>query len=85
VAAKLILDRLWPCQKGRAVEFALPAVTDPNAILAAHGALLRSLAGGLLTPDEAEGVSRMLSVHLRAIEASEVEARLRVLEAAHAP
>jgi hypothetical protein len=76
VAARLVLDRLWPAPKGRAVAFDLPAATDANGIMEAHAALLRGLAKGVLTPDEAESVSRMLSAHLRVVENVELEARM---------
>jgi hypothetical protein len=76
VAARLVLDRLWPVPKGRAVAFDLPAATDANGIMEAHAALLRGLAKGVLTPDEAESVSRMLSAHLRVVENVELEPRM---------
>jgi hypothetical protein len=76
VAARLVLDRLWPAPKGRAVAFSPPAATDANGIMEAHAALLRGLAKGVLTPDEAESVSRMLSAHLRVVENVELEARV---------
>jgi hypothetical protein len=81
VAARIIIDRLWPSPKGRTVEFTLPEVTDANGIVRAHGSLLQGITAGLLTPDEAETVSRLLAVHLRAIEANEIERRLAALEA----
>jgi hypothetical protein len=79
VAARLVLDRLWP--KGRTVELSLPPATDSKGILQAHGALLKSVAAGALTPDEAEALSRMLAAQLRAIETADIDRRLAELEA----
>jgi hypothetical protein len=81
-AAKLVLDRLWPCQKGHTIEFALPPTDDANGAMQAHKTLLQLLAGGTLTADEAEAVSGLLTTQLRAIETAEIEQRLCALEVA---
>src|ERR1700674_774967 len=36
VAARLVLDRMWPAPKGRTVAFAAPATPDANSTLQAH-------------------------------------------------
>jgi hypothetical protein len=80
IAAKIVLDRLWPTPKGRTVALALPPAVDANSIMQAHSAVVHSLASGAVTPDEAEAISRILAAHLRVIETAEIERRLQVLE-----
>jgi hypothetical protein len=45
-----------------------------------HAALLTEVAAGRLTPEEAEPFSAMLSAHLKAIETTDIDRRLRDLE-----
>lgn len=80
VAARLVLDRLWPAPKGRPVSFPMPPTNDPAGVLAAHTALLQSIGAGSLTIDEALAISQGLSLHLKMIESIEVEQRLRTVE-----
>ena len=56
-AARVILDRLWPAPKGRAVELALPSVEDATGLVAAMAQVVAAMADAQITPDEAE-VSR---------------------------
>jgi hypothetical protein len=79
VAARLVLDRLWP--KGRTVALELPPATDAKTVMQAHSTLLRSLAAASVTPEEAETVSRVLTAQLRAIETADIDQRLAELEA----
>ena len=79
VAARLVLDRLWP--KGRTVALELPPATDAKAVKQAHSTLLRSLAAASVTPEEAETISRVLTAQLRAIETADIDQRLAGLEA----
>jgi len=80
VAARLVLDRLWPAPKGRQVSFPIPPTNDAAGVLAAHAALLQSIGTGSLTIDEAVVVSQALSLHLKMIESTEVQQRLRIVE-----
>ena len=79
VAARLVLDRLWP--KGRTVALELPPATDAKAVMQAHSALLQSVAAASVTPEEAEAISRILTAQLRAIETADIDQRLAGLEA----
>ena len=80
VAARLVLDRLWPAPKGCTVTFPALAATDASGVVQAQAALLRCVAAGELTPDEAQAVSSMLSTQLRAIETADIDRRLAELE-----
>jgi hypothetical protein len=79
-AAKLILDRLIPLRKGAAVQLELPEVRTPQDVGGAIAALVRAMAEGQITVDEALTVSHVLESRLRAIETIDLDARLSALE-----
>src|SRR5688500_12273480 len=64
-AAKISLDRLAPVRRGRPVVFDLPAGTDAAALAARFDALLRAVAGGVLTPEEGQAVAALLEARRR--------------------
>lgn len=80
-AARLVLDRLCPPRKGRAVTFDLPPISTAADVLKAMGAVLQAVAGGDLTPDEGQAMAGLLEIKRKAIETAEIEARLAALEA----
>ena len=58
VAARLILDRLWPVPRGHTIgSETLPKVSSAADLLAAHSGLIRSAATGKLPTDAAEALS----------------------------
>lgn len=81
-AAKLLLDRMWPARKGRAVTLDLPALTTAGDVTLALSATIAAMAEGTLSPEEASTVAGVLEVQRRAIETEALEARLAALEAA---
>jgi len=80
VAARLVLDRIAPVRKGRAVALALPPVETAADILAALGVTVAAMADGDITPDEAATVAGILEVKRRAIETTDLESRIAALE-----
>lgn len=80
VAARLILDRIFPAPRGRAVSFPIPKANDAAGVLAAHASMIDAVAKGTITIDEGMATSQLLSAQLKAIEATETEARLRAIE-----
>src|SRR4051794_27887431 len=80
VALRLCLDRLAPVRKDRPVTFALPAIETPADLPKASAALLEAVASGELTPSEAAELGKLVEAHVRAIEATELQARLERLE-----
>lgn len=80
VAARLVLERLVPVRKGRPVEIALPPVETPADILTALSAVVASMAAGDITPEEAVTVAAVLEGQRKAIETTNIEARLSALE-----
>ena len=79
-AASILLDRVWPARKGRAVEVELPAVASAADLVRALAAVVAAMARGELTPEEARAVAGVLEAQRKAIETAELEARVAALE-----
>ena len=84
VALRLCMDPLAPVQKDRPVAFALPEITTTADVVKASAALLHAVAPGELTPSEAAELGKLVEAHVRAIELTDVQARLEALERAGA-
>ncbi len=80
-AMRLCLERLLPPCRERAVAFALPPIESAADIAAAMKAVTAALAAARITPGEAEAVARVVDIFVRAIDTSDFERRLAVLEA----
>ena len=83
-AAALLLPRIWPVRKGKPVRLKLPEISCTADILDAHAALVRAVAEGIITPDEAHAIGAVLEGMLRAVEAADLEDRIVALEEAAA-
>jgi hypothetical protein len=79
-AARIILDRIAPARRDNLVSFELPKIETAGDAAKASASVLKAVADGELTPVEAEAVAKIVETHLRALEASEFEARLLALE-----
>lgn len=79
-AARIILDRLIPARKGRPVPLDLPAVRAAGDLLAAQSVLIRALAEGEVTAEEAAAVSSVLEAGRKMIETEQLATRLQRLE-----
>jgi Family of unknown function (DUF5681) len=77
-AMRLCLERILP--RERAVEFALPPIKTAADIAEAMGAVTAALAGGLITPSEAQAIARVFTTFVRTIETSDFDQRLQTLE-----
>lgn len=80
VAARSILDRVWPARKGARLAFHLPEVKTAEDLPDAVAAITRQVAEGEISPDEGATVVTLLEAHRKAIETSELAARLAALE-----
>jgi hypothetical protein len=79
-AMRLCLERiLAPCRE-RTVNFELPAIESAADIAAAMKAVTSALAGGAITPGEAGTIAAVVDTFVRAIETSDFDRRLQVLE-----
>jgi hypothetical protein len=81
-ALRLCLDRILPPRKDRPVSFEMPPINNAVDARAASAALLAAVASGALTPSEASEVGKLIDAYVKAIELTEVLARLDKLEAA---
>ncbi len=71
-AAKLVLERVAPRPKGRAVAFVLPEIRAPGDLVAAFDSLIAAMATGEITPDEAVVIASVLELKRKALETLEV-------------
>jgi hypothetical protein len=81
-AARLVLDRIVPARKDRAVFVDLPRIDTPADIPAATGAILEATAAGELTPAEGSALVSIAESHRKAMELADLEERVKALEAA---
>jgi Family of unknown function (DUF5681) len=78
-AMRLCLERILP--RDRAVKFTLPRIKSGADIARAMEAVTAALADGLITPAEGQAIARVVTTFVQAIEASEFDRRLQLLEA----
>ena len=81
-AIKMVLDRVAPARKSRPVIIDIPPTVDARGVALAQAAVVASVAGGDITPDEGMALSGLLEARRKAIETEELAARLQHLEAA---
>ncbi len=79
-ALRLCLDRILPPRKDRPVSFEMPTIDTAEDAKAASAALLAAVAAGSLTPSEAAEIGKLVDSHVKAIETTEVLARMDKLE-----
>lgn len=80
-AARLVLDKLVPNARERAVELpGLPSTESPAGVAEAQAAILQAVAAGDLTPGEAATLSGIVENRRKAIETLELEKRIAQLE-----
>jgi len=84
-AIELVLSRVWPARKSRAVSIELPDIETAADALTAQAAVVRAAAGGELALDEAQALSTLIEGQRRVIETVDLEARIRRLEEVGAP
>ena len=62
----------------------MPPIRSASDIAAAMGAIVKAAAQGAITPDEAYKLSQMVDTFVRAIDTSDFDNRLQILEKADA-
>jgi hypothetical protein len=83
-AARMVLDRIIPQRKDRPVVVDLPKINSAADIPAATQAILEATASGELTPSEGAALVNIAESHRKAVELSELEERIRAIEAEQA-
>ena len=79
-ALRLCLDRIAPAKKDTPVAFTLPAMEAAADAAKAVGAILAAVATGDLTPTEGTAVAGLVETYRRALETTDIERRVAVLE-----
>jgi hypothetical protein len=79
-AIRLCMDRLAPVRKDEPVAFELPPIEKPADIVAATASIVAAVVAGDLTPSQAAEVSKVIDVHVRALESKGFDERLTKLE-----
>lgn len=79
-AIRLCMDRLAPARKDEPVAFELPPIEKPTDIVAATASIVAAVAAGDLTPSQAAELSKVIDVHVRALESKAFDERLTKLE-----
>lgn len=81
-AARLVVDKLIPATKERAVTLDLPDSSTPEGIELAQSAILNAVGAGDLLPGEGATLSTLVENRRRSIETLELEKRIAALEGA---
>jgi Family of unknown function (DUF5681) len=79
-ALRICLERIVPPRRDRPVNFALPAMSSADDASKALAAIMAAVASGDLTPTEAAELSRIIEGYVKALETTEIERRIQVLE-----
>jgi hypothetical protein len=82
-AMRLCLERILP--RDRAVKFALPPIKSAADIARAMEAVTAALADGQITPAEGQAIAKVITTFVQAIEASEFDRRLQLIETDQTP
>jgi hypothetical protein len=83
-AMRLCIERILPTYRERTVKFELPPIESAADIAPAMNAVTSALAAGVITPGEAGTIAAVVDTFVRAIETSDFERRLKIVEAEHA-
>ena len=79
-AANILMGRIWPTRRGRAVNLTLPRIESARDLVTAQAAVAEALSEGELTPQEAADVSTVLGQHGRMLELAAVQESLKRLD-----
>jgi Family of unknown function (DUF5681) len=84
-ALRLCLDRILPPRKDRPLTFDFPAITNAAEAASTMSAILGAVASGEITPTEASEIGKLVDSYVRAVEATELAARIERLERMTSP
>ncbi|WP_041440493.1 DUF5681 domain-containing protein [Syntrophobacter fumaroxidans] len=76
---KACLDRLVPPRRDMPVRVQLPLIEDGDLSRLTE-AILKAATEGTITPSEAQAIAGIVEQHRKAVETTELEARIRALE-----
>lgn len=75
------MERIAPAPKDQPISFSLPKMTNALDASEAAGSVLTAVSDGELTPIEATRVMGLIDSYRRTLELTEIEHRLKALEA----
>jgi hypothetical protein len=75
-ALRLCLDRILPPRKDRPLTFEFPAITNAAEAASTMSAILGAVASGEITPTEESEIGKLVDSYVRAVEATELAARI---------
>jgi hypothetical protein len=79
-ALRLCVDRILPPRKDRPVMFDFPKITTAAEAATTLSAIPGAVAAGEITPGEASEIAKLVDSYVRAVEATELAARIERLE-----
>src|SRR5437016_1803944 len=80
LALRLCLDRIIPARRGRAVQLAVRPMRGTADLGRTMAAVTTAATQGVITPGEAADLARVVEIHVRAVEATDFDRRLREIE-----
>lgn len=80
-SCRLLMDRILPVRKERPTPFTLPAIGSVHDLPLAFAAITAAVAEGEITLSEAAEASRLLENYAKAVEMTDLAARIAALEA----
>jgi hypothetical protein len=81
IALRLVLERILPVRRGRPVRFEFTPINNADDVSTLLNDILKAVALGDLTPDEAATIASIGEARRKALETVEMERRLEALEA----
>ena len=79
-AIKLVLDRMLPPKRDRAIDIGLPKLQTADDAVNAMSLIIDAVGSGNITPSEGEAMSRVVDAFVRAVQAHDIEKRVSLLE-----
>jgi len=80
LAIKLVLDRVLPSRRDRAIDIKLPKLQTIEDALKTMTTIIEAMGNGKITPSEGESMSRVIDAFLKVIQGCELEKRVSALE-----
>jgi hypothetical protein len=80
-SCRLLMDRILPARKERPTPFTLPPIGSVHDLPTAFAAITAAVAEGEITLSEAAEASRLIENYAKAVEMTDLAARIEALEA----
>ena len=72
VAMRLCLERIYPARKDRPVTFPLPPITSARDAADLMASIMKAVATGHITPNEAAEIGKVIDAYVRAYQTAEM-------------